>query len=400
MSPGRRRRRLIAAYAVDGLLEWATSIALLVWSYDRTGSAIAAGALLIAKQAAPGLLAPSAGRLLDRRGARLPLASGLVLRAVGTAGALLAGSTALLLPLAVVAGTGGMLVRASLRTVAATAFDGGERRRTNALTNTTMGVTSMAGPALGGAAVAATSPTVVGLVAAGAGVAAAGVLATRSPARRQGREPAGPDAPSELSAGQRRGARSRGRLAALGAVAAVAALLAMDEPALLPFATQALSADTAAYGAILGAWGAGIVIGSLWLTRLGRRSMLAVALWGAALVAAAYLGLAVAPNVGVATAIAVVGGVGNGLDWMALVTALQERTPPAEQGRLAADLEAVIAVGPPIGYLIGGALTDSFGPRAPFLLGGALTLVVLGLVTGLIARRREPAATLVTAATP
>ncbi len=88
----------------------------------------------------------------------LPLASGLLLRAVGTAVALLAGSTTLLLPLAVVAGTGGMLVRASLRTVAATAFDGEERRRTNALTNTTMGVTSMAGPALGGAAVAATSP--------------------------------------------------------------------------------------------------------------------------------------------------------------------------------------------------------------------------------------------------
>ncbi len=128
--------------------------------------------------------------------------------------------------------------------------------------------------------------------------------------------------------------------------------------------------------------------------------MLAVALWGAALVAAAYLGLAVAPNVGVATAVALVGGIGNGLDWMALVTALQERTPPAEQGRLAADLEAVIAIGPPIGYLIGGALTDSFGPRAPFLLGGVLTLVVLALVTGLIARRREPAAALVTAATP
>lgn len=389
----RTPRRLIAGYAVDGLLEWATSIALLVWSYDRTGSAIAAGALLIAKQAAPGLLAPSAGRILDRHGARLPLASGLVLRAAGTAGALLAGSTALLLPLAVVAGSGGMLVRASLRTTAATSFDGEQRRRTNALTNTTMGVTSMAGPALGGAAVAATSPTAVGLVAACAGAVAAGALAVWPPAGRgQNAAQEDLDIPGDPGAGHDRKPRPRSRLAALGAVAAVAALLAMDEPALLPFATQALSADTRAYGAILGAWGAGIIIGSLWLTRLSHRSMLAVALWGAALVAAAYLGLAASPNVGIATAVAVVGGIGNGLDWMALVTALQERTPAAEQGRLAADLEAVIAIGPPIGYLVGGALTDGFGPRAPFLLGGALTLVVLAAVTGLIARRDEPAA--------
>ncbi len=387
VSVRQRRRSLIVAYAIDGLLEWATSIALLVWSYDRTGSAIAAGALLVAKQAVPGLLAPAVGRAIDRRGVRALLAGGFALRALGTAAALIAAQAALLLPLAVLAGTGGMLVRVSLRAIAATSFDGEGRRRTNAMINTTMGVTSMAGPAIGGAAVAATSATVVGLSSTAAGLIAGVLFLAWAPAGSVRRNPHDSDISAADAGAGAVGGRSTFRLLTLGAVAAIAALLAMDEPALLPFATQALSADTTAYGAILGAWGAGIIIGSLWLTRLARRSMPAVALWGAALVACAYLGLAATPSVGIAVAIAIAGGIGNGLDWMALVTALQERTPFAEQGRLAADLEAVIAIGPPVGYLIGGALTDAFGARAPFLVGGALTLVVLAVTAAVLNRR-------------
>ncbi|MDO9354690.1 MAG: MFS transporter, partial [Solirubrobacteraceae bacterium] len=96
-----------------------------------------------------------------------------------------------------------------------------------------------------------------------------------------------------------------------------------------------------------------------------------------------YLGLAAAPTIAVACAVAIVGGFGNGFNWIALVTAVQEATPDDRQGRAAINLEAIATVGPAVGFLIGGALADAASPRLTLLIPGLLALAILAFATAL-----------------
>ena len=47
-----------------------------------------------------------------------------------------------------------------------------------------------------------------------------------------------------------------------------------------------------------------------------------------------YLGFAIAPTVVVATLAAVVGGIGNGVQYAPVISGLQRLTPPSLQGRV------------------------------------------------------------------
>ena len=66
----------------------------------------------------------------------------------------------------------------------------------------------------------------------------------------------------------------------------------------------------------------------------------------------AYLGLATADTLLVACLISVVGGAGNGVQWISVVTTLQEVTPADYQARIVGLLESLGAAMPGIGYLI------------------------------------------------
>ena len=58
----------------------------------------------------------------------------------------------------------------------------------------------------------------------------------------------------------------------------------------------------------------------------------------------------------VACVMSVVGGAGNGVQWVAVMTALQEATPPEYQARMSGLLESIGAAMPGVGYLLGGVL--------------------------------------------
>ena len=64
----------------------------------------------------------------------------------------------------------------------------------------------------------------------------------------------------------------------------------------------------------------------------------------------AYLGLATADTLLVACLISVVGGAGNGVQWISVVTTLQEMTPTDYQARIVGLLESLGAAMPGIGY--------------------------------------------------
>ena len=115
------------------------------------------------------------------------------------------------------------------------------------------------------------------------------------------------------------------------------------------YAKESLGTTSAGFGLLLSAWGAGIVLGSLLYIGLKNRSGFGLIIVSSALVGLAYLGMSQAGVLWVACAMSVVGGAGNGIQWVAVMTALQEVTPPEFQARMSGLLESIGAAMPGIG---------------------------------------------------
>jgi MFS family permease len=128
------------------------------------------------------------------------------------------------------------------------------------------------------------------------------------------------------------------------------------------------------------------VIGSLLFTALRRVALPVLLVVSTLAIGVAYLGMGAAPTLAVACTAAAVGGTGNGIQWVALVTAVQELTRATYQARVLALLEALASAMPGIGFLLGGAVAAVLDPRASFVVAGVGVLAVLALA---IARLRH-----------
>jgi predicted MFS family arabinose efflux permease len=145
------------------------------------------------------------------------------------------------------------------------------------------------------------------------------------------------------------------------------------------YAKESLGTTDAGFGILLAAWGAGILLGSLLFLGIKNRSGFALLLSSSAAVGLAYLGMASAQTLVVACLMSVVGGAGNGVQWVAVMTALQESTPPEYQARVAGLMESIGAAMPGLGFLLGGAIVELASPRTAYTVAGA---GVLALVVG------------------
>jgi MFS family permease len=94
-------------------------------------------------------------------------------------------------------------------------------------------------------------------------------------------------------------------------------------------------------------------------------------------VAAAYALMGSAPSLAAACAGAVLGGVGNGMQWVAVASLAQRRAPDALTSRVAGALESVAALAPGAGFLLGGVAASLLDPRTCLLAGaGAIVVAV------------------------
>ena len=64
------------------------------------------------------------------------------------------------------------------------------------------------------------------------------------------------------------------------------------------------------------------------------------------------------------------GGAGNGVQWVAAISAVQELTVQGMQARVMSVLESIGAAMPGVGYLVGGLIASGASPRATFLVAG------------------------------
>ncbi|HEY7962067.1 MAG TPA: MFS transporter [Solirubrobacteraceae bacterium] len=399
-----RLRRILLAYTVNQLGTWFGYVALAIGVYHHTHSALAVAGLFIAARLLPALLTPVLVALVEfseRRG-------GLSRLYVVEAGAVL-GLAALMLwhfslvgvlILVAIDGTAALTANSLLRAAAAHTAEveapagavETAQRETNAALNVAFTATVALGPAAAGVVVTAAGSPLALLVDAVSFLACGALLLDVRPQT--------PDAGETSVRARLRAAwehlQTVPQLRGLLLTEALAVVFfASVEPVEVLYAEATLRAGSWGFGLLVAVWGVGMVLGSIVFARAVRRPLKPMLTWGTLAVGLSYIGFAAAPTLAVACAAALVGGVGNGVQWPALISAVQQMTPRELLGRLMSSVEAIGALCPALGFALGGAITQLSSPRTAMLCAGlaatGMTALFLRIARGdLTAPRVEP----------
>jgi MFS family permease len=379
-------RRLATTYAVNELGDWMGIIALTLLVYERTDSALATAGLFLGTRFLPSLLAP----ILVTKGERPPPRFALPVIYCGEAAAfgvlaLLAGhfSLAAVIVVATVDGALALTGRSLTRAVVAALLEPtGELRAGNALLN----VAFTAGAAIG--------PGLAGLIVAGFGVQTALLLDAVSfyviawILLTAGHLPQAEPEPGRMRDRVRAGVRylreQRRLRRLLIAQGAAFVFFAAVIPVEVVYAKETLGTSDSGYGLMLASWGVGMVIGSLVFAAVRRVSLPVLLLFSSLAVGVGYLGIGIAPTLLWACVASVVGGAGNGVQWVAAISAVQELTASEMQARVMSVLESIGAAMPGVGYAVGGAIAAILAPRTTFLVAGIGIFVIVALMAPLL----------------
>src|SRR5215207_3143505 len=377
-------RRLALGYTLNELLDWMATVTLAILVYDETNSALATTALFLAAKFLPSLVVP----LLAARAEKIPVARSLLgfyLLEAAFFVALVVAAGNPWLPLicalaffdGTLAATGRAITRAATVAVLEPA---GMLREGNAALNLGFSAMSILGPALAGFLVAGVGVQVALAITAGLFVVLALVMGTTHGL------PHGTTDEAPWLERLRDGAayvtsHPVVRPLVIGQ-SLLLVLFTMVSPIEIVYAKESLDGGDMAYGTLLTGWGAGVILGSLIFTRVHRRPLPVLIGFSTLAIGAGYLGMAVAPTLGPATAAAVLGGIGNGMQWVVVITAIQEAVRSDMQARVAGFFEAVSTAMPGLGFIVGGVLTSLLDPRVAFLTAGigVIAIVLTGAV--------------------
>lgn len=386
-----RLRRILFAYTVNELGTWFGYVALALGVYDHTHSAIATAGLFVARGLLPALLAPvlvARTERSTRRGRLAWLYATEALLTLALAALLwhfwLAGVLILVAVDGIVAVAATALVRASASRIAVedalaqagqdldaqaiqTTTEAAQREASAALNVAFMGALALA-PAIGGALVHAVGGPIALVLDAITFVACAGLFLRLG---THVEEVSGDSVRTRLFAALRH-VREVPGLRALFATEAVAIVVfASVEPVEVLFAKSTLNAGDVGFGLLVAAWGAGAALGAIVFARSVHRPLGPMLTGGTLLVGLAYLGFAVAPTLAIACGAAVVGGIGNGIQWPSLISAVQQLTPSSLHGRLMSAVGSLNALCPAIGFAVGGTIAAVSTPRVAMACAGA-----------------------------
>jgi MFS family permease len=387
-------RRLVLSYAVNELGDWLGIVALSVLVFERTDSAMATTLLFIGTGFLPALLTPVVVARLERPPPRfvLPALYAAEAAAFGALAVLADNfSLAAVVAVATIDGALALTAKSLTRSVSAAMLEPeGELRAGNAILNVAFTGGAAIGPVLAGAVTAAFSVQSALLLDAVSFYAIGWILLGARPLPHA--EPEAGRLREQVRAGAdyiRRSPTLR-RLLAAQAVAFV--FFSAVIPIEVVFAKQTLGASATGYGLLLGSWGVGMVLGSVVFAALRRAPLPLLLFFSTIAVGAGYLGTGAAPTLAVACAASAVGGAGNGVQWVAVMSAVQELTVPAMQARVIGVLESIASAAPGLGYVLGGLIATGLSPRATFLAAGAGVVATAIVAAPLLGRRWPEAA--------
>jgi MFS family permease len=390
-SPLRRPafRRLVVSYAVNELGDWLGIVALSVLVFEQTNSAMATTLLFIGTGFVPALLTPVVVARLERPPPRFVLPS-LYAAEAATFGilALLVDnfSLAAVVVLATIDGALALTAKSLTRSVSAAMLEPeGELRAGNAVLNVAFTGGAAIGPVLAGAVIAALGLQTALLLDAVSFYAIGWIMLSARPLPRAESEPGRLRERVRAGAGYIRGNRTLRRLLAAQAVAFV--FFSAVIPIEVIFAKETLGAGDAGYGLLLGSWGVGMVLGSIVFAALRRAPLPVLLFFSTIAVGAGYLGTGASQTLAFACAASAVGGAGNGIQWVAVMSAVQELTVPTMQARVIGVLESIASATPGLGYVLGGLIATGLTPRATFLAAGAGVVATAAIAAPLLGTR-------------
>jgi MFS family permease len=384
-------RRLALSYAVNEMGDWLGLVALSVLVFELTDSALATALLFIGTGFLPALLTPVLVARLERPPPRLVLPAIYAGEAAAFGAlALLADHFSLAAVVAVAAADGALALTAKTLTRAVTAAmlePEGELRAGNAVLNIAFTGGAAVGPALAGAAVAAFGVQSALLLDAASFYLIAWIVLTAK--RLPQAEPEPGQLREQVRAGLGYIRRNPTLRRLLAAQAGALVFFSVVVPIEVIYAKETLGAGDAGYGLLLGSWGIGMLLGSIVFATLRRAPLPVLLFFSTLAIGAGYLGMAGAQVLAIACAASVVGGTGNGIQWVAVVSAVQELTAPAMQARVIGTLESTASATPGLGFVLGGLIATSWSPRAAFLVAGAGVMVIVA-VSALVLGRNWP----------
>jgi MFS family permease len=126
----------------------------------------------------------------------------------------------------------------------------------------------------------------------------------------------------------------------------------------------------------LTAWGAGAVAGSAVYARWRKLPSRTLIVLGTVALGVGFLVMAAAPALAVAVIGSAIGGVGNGIQIVAVRTAVTEATPQRWMAMILGLNEAIIVACPGVGILLGGGITAFAGPRPALAAAAAGSLAI------------------------
>jgi MFS family permease len=381
-------RRLATTYAVNEIGDWMGIIALSVLVFDQTGSAMATTVLFLGTRFLPAFFAPLLVARAERPHPRFSLPLIYCGEAAAFCGlALLASPHRFsLLAVTVLAAIDGCLAlagRSLTRAVVAALLEPqGELRAGNALLNVAFTGGAAVGPALAGLAVAGFSVETALLLDACSFYAIAWILFTA------GSLPRAEPEPGRLRDRVRAGfAYLREKVVLrrlLFAEGIVFVFFAAVIPVEVVYVKETLGSTDSGYGLMLASWGTGMVIGSFVFAAVRQAPLPLLILISTLGVAAGYLGLAAAPSLAVACVASILGGAGNGVQWVTAISAVQELTAAAMQARVMSVLESIGAAMPGLGFLLGGVVATVASPRETFLVAGLGVIATVAVMAPLL----------------
>jgi MFS family permease len=369
--------RVWGAQAVSNVGDWVYALAVAASLARRGGSPQHFSLLLIAQVGPAAVAGAIVGPIIDRFSRKGLMIGADVLRGAAVASLLFVGrpSFAHLYGVAGLLGLLGSVFRPSLGASLPNLVPKRHLVAANALMEATYNFAVMAGPVVGGVLVAQLGAKPAFAVNACTFLLSAGLLSgVRLP----------PRVPSEaerrpvraLAEGVRYALGSplvRVALVVIGLVMFASTIRTPLEPI---FVVDTLGGGPASLGMIGGAWGLGMLLGSVAAPAAARRwareRLLGVMI---AILGIVILAASGATNVPPLLLLWVSSGMANGIGSVAFESLLQERVPDAFRGRIMAATEAIMNGSAVLGLVLSSAVATLLGIRGAFALSGAVLLM-------------------------
>jgi MFS family permease len=377
LTRARGARLFFLAHAQSSIGTGAGYVALLVIAYERFASPWAITLVLLADFLPAMLFGPLFGAAADRWSRRWCAVAADVARAAGFIGIALVGSFEATLALALLIGAGGGLFTPAILAGLPSLVPPDRLNAATSLYGAIADVGRSAGPGLAAIVLLAASADTVAL-ANGVTFALSALLLARlrfgdAPAAAAGR----PSLVREARDGLTATARMPGVRVLILASSGVLLFGGMMNVAELLLARE-LGAGDAGFSALVAAWGAGVVAGSLSGSRANRglSELKRAYLAGLLALGVGLLSLSVVPGLGLAFLSFVVVGYGNGLALVHERLLIQASVPDALMARAFAAADTLGSWAFAAAFLSAGALVSLAGTRELFVIAGAGGLAI------------------------